>query len=1009
MHYNELNKILNSIFFDGRFKQIPVFLDLEDNIKVELSKKVDLLKSDFDHQLGQIVKSKLSDNSNDPYSKIDLDTREWSQFGRSRLPPPFTSLLCLLSLAAEKMTSEDGKSQTNYYVRLNDLLGINENDSLARSIKNNSRLTEKFWLQLNKWLVKNDFDFGIPTAKAFFPNWKYVSYAWSQALIRDADRQNLDTFFLARNFYPKQSISEMEMKLHLNEWMMPNKASSNLLRIWNDENSKDKVVDASIEYLQEWKGSGKIGEFDTNMKRELLMICSISDFPRKLNLEMVSFGIPNIEDYKFILDEEDINYQNEFLEIYKNDIKDFSFKNFMGHEFSILTNIKDIFNYLLQTKFFLKTNEADVKLAFNPKPYRIFMKDDNSSFFREIPRVLFFKTQMILCASGWSKKVEGHLSKSARPGYKKFKHSELNGLPDSWDLFTDVEILSKFETSDNNLDALVPYSDGLMIELSGGLKLNQSFYHSLFPPVLKVSSDQDRVHIAYGEEQFSEKENINLVSKYIIGFHEEPIEKSFSIQFSNLKITLSQDRKKTREKVIHFRNADEPKVINVSKNQSYYIPSNRDLGWALSTNRIHDNESCSIDGMKIRGNFLNDKVYEATKTSLTSMELDEEYSEVKQVLTNKYSNLKAVTETCILRGHHIWIYPSYNQFQKQKKIDIQEGKCKDCEIQYFKIINKKKKLLPKLEDKSPLSISKPQIEIEKIDIDYGLFDALCYMGEGNWISFSNLTTHFNDELFFPKNFLRDLIHLGHIDVEYDKNCQPLSWKVNPPSLVQINDNSYFFAGFRNQDMIQKLKDLCKRLNCEFVFKNNKDCVSSYFINKVSKEDILSHFCNIKDPNNRAIELIENYSSDLTKILPSILDTLTFSNPIHIANPDKLESFSVEKGKWVTSGNLDAIGSYRFRLYGQKYFIKTADGILRETFHEIAKIYSCILKGVRLHTYDENNKEFLCFLGNQPPVLFGRALVSSSGLLPEKRENLLIYKNIEPSIGNMLINKLYYQG
>ena len=54
MHYNEFNKILNSIFFDGRFKQIPVFLDLEDDVKEELSKKVDLLKSDFDHQLGQV-------------------------------------------------------------------------------------------------------------------------------------------------------------------------------------------------------------------------------------------------------------------------------------------------------------------------------------------------------------------------------------------------------------------------------------------------------------------------------------------------------------------------------------------------------------------------------------------------------------------------------------------------------------------------------------------------------------------------------------------------------------------------------------------------------------------------------------------------------------------------------------------------------------------------------------------------------------------------------------------
>ena len=203
MNYNEFNKILNSIFFDGRFRQIPIFLDLEDDVKEELSERIEISKLDFDHYLGQIVKSKLSDESNNPYSKMDLDVREWITFNKSRLPPPFTSLLCLLSLAAEKMTSEDGKSQTNYYIRLNELLGINENNPLARSIRNNSRLTERFWLEFNKWLIKNDFDYGIPTAKAFFPNWKYVSYAWSQALIRDADRQNFQSFFLSRNFYPK--------------------------------------------------------------------------------------------------------------------------------------------------------------------------------------------------------------------------------------------------------------------------------------------------------------------------------------------------------------------------------------------------------------------------------------------------------------------------------------------------------------------------------------------------------------------------------------------------------------------------------------------------------------------------------------------------------------------------------------------------------------------------------------------------------------------------------------
>ena len=792
------------------------------------------------------------------------------------------------------------------------------------------------------------------------------------------------------------------------EISIPNKASNNLLRIWNDENSKDKVIDASVQYLQEWEGTGKTGEFDQDIKRELLIISSMSDFPKKLNLDIVSYGIPDIEEYKFILDEENIEYQDKFIEIYRNNIKEFSFNNFFGHDFSILINIKDIFNYLLQTKFFLKAKEIKEKLVFNPKPIRILLKDENSSFFKETPRVLFFKKHMILCAAGWSRRVDEHLTKSARVGYKKYTNSDLNGLPENWNLFADVEILSQVETSEQ-LNVLVPYSDGSVLELTGGLKLNQSIYHSQFPPLLQISSEEDRVHINYGEEKFDGLENKYFVSKEINGIHEEVIEKSFSMQLKSLKITLSERGKKSREKIIHFRSADDPKYINFSNIQLTYIPSNENLGWSLSTHKSKDNDINSVEGMLIEGEFINNKLYEVPKISFTKNRLDEEYTEIKENNFGKYIDLKASSETCILRGYHIFSYPSYNQFEKQKKIDVKEGKCKECGLQFYKLKNKRNKLSPKSENKSKLSLSLPQIEFEKIDIDYGLFDALCYLGEGSWQTFLNLTNHFNDSVFFPKNFLRDLIHLGHIDVEYNKNCQPLSWKVNPPTLVKLEDNSYFLTGFRNQNMIQELKDLCKRLSCEFIIKNNENCVSSYFVRNINKQDFLAHLNNIQDSHGRSVQLVDNISIKLIKMLPSISETLMFSNSIYIETTDQLEFFSAAKGKWIKAENLNSKGSYRLKLYGQRYFIKMEDGSLKETFHEIAKIYSCILEGVRIHSYDEVTKEFSCFLASQPPVLYGRALVSNTGLLPEKRENLLIYKNVDPNIGNLLINLLYHRG
>ena len=93
--------------------------------------------------------------------------------------------------------------------------------------------------------------------------------------------------------------------------------------------------------------------------------------------------------------------------------------------------------------------------------------------------------------------------------------------------------------------------------------------------------------------------------------------------------------------------------------------------------------------MLIEGEFINNKIYEAPKISFAQNRLDEEYTEIKDVNFDKHINSTS-SETCILRGYHIFSYHLYNQFEKQKKIDVTEGKCKDCGLQFYKLKSKKK-------------------------------------------------------------------------------------------------------------------------------------------------------------------------------------------------------------------------------------------------------------------------------------------------------------------------------
>ena len=111
---------------------------------------------------------------------------------------------------------------------------------------------------------------------------------------------------------------------------------------------------------------------------------------------------------------------------------------------------------------------------------------------------------------------------------------------------------------------------------------------------------------------------------------------------------------------------------------------------------------------------------------------------------------------------------------------------------------------------------------------------------------------------------------------------------------------------------------------------------------LTKRGFLAQLNNIQDAHGRSIQLVDNFSLKLTKMLPSIMETLMFSNSIHIETIDQLEFFSAVKGKWIKAGGF-LQGSYRLKLYGQRYFVKMEDGSLKETFHEIAKIYSCIFR------------------------------------------------------------------
>ena len=59
LRYLRLNETLNSILFDGRFDNIPFYIDIEGDLKTEICNKLGLDECQFDEYVGEVVSDTL--------------------------------------------------------------------------------------------------------------------------------------------------------------------------------------------------------------------------------------------------------------------------------------------------------------------------------------------------------------------------------------------------------------------------------------------------------------------------------------------------------------------------------------------------------------------------------------------------------------------------------------------------------------------------------------------------------------------------------------------------------------------------------------------------------------------------------------------------------------------------------------------------------------------------------------------------------------------------------------
>ena len=1005
--YDSFNEAVNAYFFDGRHAHTPVYLDLEATVQQELSEKLGWAAERVEKLAGEAVASTLVFRSGDPYARHLLWLEQWERIGRQE-PPPFTGLLCVLSLAAEKMRADGQFSSNNYYQRLIEVLGF-DTAGIRPKLTIHARSTRRFWRALNLWLTERDFELGRPTARQV-NSWKYVSYAISQALVRDGDRRNFHQLFHGLGLSADDDVSDGEMALYIHEWMATAGPSGWLKKIWSVNDLRERVIAAALAELDTWDEGGRtsIGEAAAPRGR-LSWIAAISGFPRKrCTLWLCA---PARESRTIGGLQLSAPHSAAAQEAFSGCHGDLVLSPLGIGEILALGPAGLIgIGPLMHASFELEAKGSTHRFVHTPKPVIPLAKSESGPFYREVARVSLLKEHLVLCHENWANDVNQFLKSHAAPGFTLVGSDELPGIPKGWSLFRDVVVASSPTKVNDNLAALAPIAGGVSIQFSGGLRLSPGIWHPEAPPkVAAVLEEADfkllilREGLDNEAEQISVSSKKNAVSLDLDGLAER--------EGGNFRAVVSQGINEKAEKPISFRSAETPRPPS-SKMFGYHV-SDTDPQWAISAMSFDDS------GDKIlRGLQLPVELPTAVADEPVSCHDPVRYAEARgsdmddEALPEfKPGAFEAPVESCVIRSYHYWIVEPFNK--GDNRYEAKRMNCKDCGISTMtqsraRVKSKPSKKTLQVFDAAGRKISSPWREaLEEVSPDLVL-DALCYLGRGSWATFQSVATTHRNEPWYPASLARLLAELGHVDLEFDRaSMRPKRWQVAPPTLVENAEGGiWFLAGFRSRGLVDAVTEALEAIDCEPVNPQPDETLSAHAWHCESAGAVARALTGIVDPLGRQVAIVSGAAERLAAALPDLSELREQLPSVHMESPPDLQVFDLRSGKWRDTKDSDAPGAYRSSYGACRYFHRGADGSARAGTAELVKVMAASDERVALHSHDEETGTFSAVLGCEPPGLFARALVACSGQEPRRNKGRVLFTGVPPRVGRIILSRLY---
>lgn len=1010
--YRRWNGAIYTTLFGEPRPQAPAYLYLEPELLAQAAVSAEVPLEDARSELIGAVRGALGwDRVDNPFLWHLSEAEAWADEGM-RGAPPFLALLAVLVLGAEAMVSDAEHAAHNYYDRL---LGLLEaDDSLGARIRRGFKGTVELWLLLNDWLAQWDGELGLPSAQ-ITDRRVNIGYPISQALVSAQDRKRLAGAFEDYGLRPGRRMAPLEMEQYLSHWLGHASAPARLRRVWGNEEARRRVVQIACAELEAWAGPADEESSDRSTAGRVPLLWRAD----------LSGGLLPAIDLYLACQADPARVEGRYQIAASTDATgraglaacepSLSVRPIPGTELCGLEPWAELsLGALLAGAFTLTRREMPAAtLARSSNPILVLAHDDRDSLWHEVSRAQLLERCIVLAHADVLTKVEAHLGRYARAGYRQLDHSQLAGLPSGWRAFLDVVLSDAPEDEAAGVLAILSPLRADVISMEGGVRLGRQTWHADAPPVvvatlaaekrLQLAVERRRALDLGGHEQLALGEDIGRASRSLAGTG--LLSGDYLVGLS----VLSKDGVRLLDQVpVRLRTASFPRPARLSSPDAA-IHVLEDAQGIVSAYHAED------AGPAVTGGLLLD--VDDPGHADVALRLPGSIPPAEPLAESASSPPRPDERTyampCAVLGHHYWIVDAAEPGEDWRT--LKHMRCRECQREeWTRNRGRRPRTTPRGQRprhgiRAPES---PRARLPALEASAGqrpaldlMLDAMSYMGSGSWAALREMAQALQpNQPWFAAEAARAFSALGHIDVVLDPRTQrPASWHMAPATLVETSDGSWVLAGARSDRLLDAMLGASSVRTARQGDGEGLTVIRAW----PADEDALLELAAQLEASGVLIGLSERFSERLARHLPPLAGLLRSGESFRLGSAE-VERLDLPSRQWASASASEerAPGAYRTHLHGRLHGVIAGDnapGIMRVTDMLSSKHLAAAQASAPLVAYDRETQLLTVPIGAELPGLIDRAATLCSGAPAFIRRDtwLVHYPSVPSSVAGQI--------